>query len=197
MIKINRGQFCFFLLVTLLIVSDTVLSGEKTDLPKPQHILGWVEPMRLEPWGLKMRARLDTGANTSSMSARDTQFFRKGNKDWVRFILDFRTDKDKPHRTIEIERPILRTLKIKRHNGISQERPVITMDICIANEVRNIEFNLIDRRALNYPILLGRKALAGFALVDSGQAYLGKADCGHVKKKKKKSDPLDESVISE
>lgn len=197
MVKIIRGQFYFFIAFVLLFASDTALSDGKTDQPEVQHILGWVEPIRLEPWGLKMRARLDTGANTSSMSARDIHHFKKGSKDWVRFILDFKIDKGKPNRTIEIERPVLRILKIKRHSGISQERQVIEMDLCLANEVRTIEFNLVDRRALNYPILLGRKALANFALVDSGRTYLSKSDCGHVKKRKKKQDPLENSVIPE
>lgn len=197
MVKIIRGLSFFLLVIVLLSASDSALSDDKTDQPKPQHILGWVEPIRLEPWGFKMRARLDTGANTSSMSARDIQHFKKGNKDWVRFILDFKTAKGKPNRTVEIERPIHRVLKIKRHNSISQERPVIKMDICLANEIRNVEFSLVDRRALNYPILLGRKALAGLALVDSRRTYLSKADCGHAKKRKKKRDPLEEPAVPE
>lgn len=197
MVKIIRGQFYFFLAFVLLLVSGAALSEDKTAQPEVQHILGWVEPIRLEPWGLKMRARLDTGANTSSMSARDIHQFKKGSKDWVRFILDFKTDKGKPNRTVEIERPVMRTIKIKRHSGISQERQVVQMDLCLANEVRTIEFNLIDRRALNYPILLGRKALANFALVDSGRIYLSKSDCGHVKKRKKKQNNLENSVTPE
>lgn len=197
MTKIVKGKLFFFLVIYFLIASDLVLSDDKTDQPQLQHILGWVESIRLEPWGLKMLARLDTGANTSSMSARDIQLFKKGNKEWVRFILDFGAEKGKPNRTIEIERPIARSLKIKQHSGISQERYVIAMDICLANEVRKVEFNLVDRRALNYPILLGRRALAGFALVDSARTHLSKADCGHAKKKKKKRDSLDELTASE
>ncbi|MDV6344404.1 ATP-dependent zinc protease [Nitrosomonas sp. Is37] len=207
MIKILQGQFYCFLAIVLLVASDSVLSDNKTDQPElrdnktdqPElrHILGWVESIRLEPWGLKMLARIDTGANTSSMSARDIHQFNKGNKDWVRFTLDFGTEKGKPNRTIEIERPILRSHKIKQHSGIPQVRLVVAMDICLANEVRNVEFNLIDRRALNYPILLGRRALAGVALVDSSRTHLSKADCGHVKKKKKKHDQPDELTIPE
>ncbi|MCO6429081.1 RimK/LysX family protein [Nitrosomonas communis] len=189
MIKIIRGRLFFFLATVLLMASGSVLSDDKTDQPELQQILGWIESIRLEPWGLKMLARLDTGANTSSMSARDIHIFKKGNKDWVRFILDFGTEKGKPDRTIEIERPIVRSHKIKQHSGISQERHIITMDICLANEVRNVEFNLIDRRALNYPILLGRKALANVALIDPAHTHLSKADCGHVKKKRKNVTP--------
>ncbi|SFI82270.1 Uncharacterized conserved protein [Nitrosomonas sp. Nm34] len=197
MIRILREHFYCMLAIFLLITSDSVLSDSKTDQPEPRHILGWVESIRLEPWGLKMLARIDTGANTSSMSARDIHQFKKGNKDWVRFILDFGTEKGKPTRTVEIERPLLRSHKIKQHSGISQERLIIAMDVCLANEIRKVEFNLIDRRALNYPILLGRKALAGVALVDSSRTHLSKADCGHIKKKKKKNDQSDELAIPE
>lgn len=183
-----RGLFVFFWIVSLLITSHSVLGDNKTPQPESKLILGWVEFIRLEPWGMKMRARIDTGANTSSMSARDIHQFKKGNEDWVKFALDFKADKGKTNRSVEIERPITRIVKIKQHQGMSQERPVVNMDICIANRVHNIEFNLIDRRGLNYPVLLGRKALENLALVDPAQTFIEKADCGHVKKKKKKTD---------
>ncbi|HRQ05817.1 MAG TPA: ATP-dependent zinc protease [Nitrosomonas halophila] len=169
----------------LLMMPYGMASAEKTvATPDALKILGWVEFVRLEPWGLKTRARLDTGANTSSMSARDVHVFKKNGKRWARFTFDFKTGKD--DRSIEIERPLARLVKIKQHSGPPQERPVVSMDICLADEVRSVEFSLIDRRALNYPILLGRKALAGYALVDSANAYLSKAGCGHEKKKKMK-----------
>ena len=183
-----RGLFIFFWIIVLSIISHTVWGDNKILQPESRLILGWVEFVRLEPWGMKMRARIDTGANTSSMSARDIHQFKKGNEDWVKFVLDFKMDKGKPNRSVEIERPITHLVKIKQHQGISQERPVINMDICIANQVHNIEFNLVDRRGLNYPVLLGRKALENLALVDPSHTFLEKADCGHVKKKKKKID---------
>lgn len=169
-----------------LLVPHGMVSAEKTvAATESLKILGWVEFVRLEPWGIKAHARLDTGANTSSMSARDIDLFRKNGRKWVRFTFDFKADTGE--RTIEIERPLTRLVKIKQHSGPSQERPVITMEICLADEVREAEFNLIDRRALNYPVLLGRKALAGYALVDPARAYMSKAGCGHEKKKKKKN----------
>ena len=182
------GLLASFWTVALLIISHAVLGDNKTPQPESKLILGWVEFVRLEPWGMKMRARIDTGANTSSMSARDINQFKKGSEDWVKFVLDFKVDKGKPNRSVEIERPIVRIVKIKQHQDILQERLVVNMDICIANQVHNIEFNLIDRRGLNYPVLLGRRALESLALVDPARTFIEKADCGHVKKKKKKVD---------
>ncbi len=170
--------------VLLLLTSFGVIAAEKTTTtPESLKILGWVEFIRLEPWGIKTPARIDTGANTASMSARDINVFKRNGKTWVRFTFDFK--KGTGERTVEIERPLVRMVKIKQHDGPPQERPVISMEICLADEIREAEFDLIDRRALNYPVLLGRKALAGYVVVDPARAYLTKAVCGHIKKKKK------------
>lgn len=171
-----------FAVLLLSIPLDAISVEKNAEIPESLKILGWVEFIRLEPWGIKMPARVDSGANTSSMSARDIEVFRRNGKQWVKFTFDFR--KGSEERSVEIERPLVRVLKIKRHDGPSQERPVISMEICLANEVREAEFDLIDRRALNYPVLLGRRALAGYVLIDPARAYLTKAVCGHVKKKK-------------
>ncbi|MFO7578614.1 MAG: ATP-dependent zinc protease [Nitrosomonas halophila] len=183
MISLAKRVLSAAIALLLLLMPYGMASADKiVATPDALKILGWVEFVRLEPWGLKTRARLDTGANTSSMSARDIHVFKKNGKRWAKFTFDFKTAKDE--RSIEIEQPLVRLVKIKQHSGPPQERPVVSMDICLADEVRSVEFSLIDRRALNYPILLGRKALAGYALVDSANAYLSKAGCGHEKKKK-------------
>lgn len=188
-IRLIRQILYILSAVLLLLLYGTAWAEKSAAPPDSLKILGWVEFIRLEPWGIKMPARVDTGANTSSMSARDIEVFRKNGKPWVKFTFDFRKGSGK--RSVEIERPLTRILKIKQHDGPSQERPVISMEICLADEVREAEFDLIDRRALNYPVLLGRKALAGYALVDPARAYLTKAVCGHVKKKKKSDEPTD------
>ncbi len=176
--------------VLLLLTSFEVISAEKTTTTvESLKILGWVEFIRLEPWGIKTPARIDSGANTASMSARDINVFKRNGKAWVRFTFDFK--KGTGERSIEIERPLVRMVKIKQHYGPPQERPVISMEICLADEIREAEFDLIDRRALNYPVLLGRKALAGYVVVDPARAYLTKAVCGHTKKKKKNGESAD------
>ncbi|MXS86062.1 hypothetical protein ABO04_09145 [Nitrosomonas sp. HPC101] len=189
-IRSTRQMLHIMSAVLLLLLYSAACWAEKSDVaPDSLKILGWVEFVRLEPWGIKMPARVDSGANTSSMSARDIDVFRKNGKQWVKFTFDFK--KGSGERSVEIERPLVRMLKIKQHDGPSQERPVISMEICLADEVREVEFNLIDRRALNYPVLLGRKALAGYVLIDPARAYLTKAVCGHAKKKKKDDEPID------
>jgi len=174
------------LFLVFIFSNGSVIAGQASNTAASLPVLGWVEYVRIEPWGVKTRARLDTGSNTASISAHDIELFKKNGRQWVRFVFDFSTAGKE--RSIQIERPVIRTGKIKQHDGLLQERPVISMDICLADEVKTVEFNLIDRRALNYPVLLGRKALATRALVDSSRILLSKAGCGHEKKKKKKAN---------
>ncbi|HNH52971.1 MAG TPA: RimK/LysX family protein, partial [Nitrosomonas sp.] len=58
-------------------------------------------------------------------------------------------------------------------------------------------FTLTSRDAFIYPVLLGRRALENLALVDPARTFIEKADCGHIKKKKKKADTPPDSISLE
>ena len=126
-------------------------------------IAGWVERAMLFPDGLAVRAKLDTGARTSSLSAVDPVFFMQDGERWVRFTLTTRWG-----RTAILERPVVRLATIKRHFGHNQKRPVINLDICVGPVRKTVEVNLVDRTGLNYQLLIGRNFLAGDLIVDSG-----------------------------
>ncbi|GAG98814.1 unnamed protein product, partial [marine sediment metagenome] len=48
---------------------------------------------------------------------------------------------------------------------------------CVANRILDTEVSLIDRSEFTYPLLLGRKALESFALVDPGNTFLSTPEC--------------------
>ncbi len=124
--------------------------------------LGWVERVRIDPHGLLLKAKLDTGAESSSIDAADISFFKRRNKRWVRFSL-----RDENGTYHQIQRKVLRTVKIKRFSGNHRERPVILLKICVGNVLREAEFTLEDRSLFAYPVLIGRRLLSGNALVDA------------------------------
>ena len=64
-----------------------------------------------------------------------------------------------------------------QHDGTKQTRAVVMMNICVAGKLLEMEVSLIDRSEFNYPLLVGRNALAGFALVDSSETFLGRSGC--------------------
>jgi len=49
--------------------------------------LGWLERVRLQPWDIVVKAKLDTGAKTAAIHATDLEYFDKEGKPWVRFKL--------------------------------------------------------------------------------------------------------------
>ena len=71
----------------------------------------------------------------------------------------------------------VRTIGIRQHVGENQVRPTVMMQVCVAGRLLDIEVSLTDRSEFNYPLLLGRSALASFALVDSGETFLSTAEC--------------------
>ncbi|MGE8499529.1 MAG: ATP-dependent zinc protease [Pseudomonas sp.] len=165
----------FALLFCLLLSPGLALAAEKT-------IYGLNEYVRLNTIDLEVAAKLDTGAKTASLSARDIKRFKRDGETWVRFYLAI----DDAH-AHPIERPLARISKIKRRAGdydpdeekTYTARPVIEMDVCMGQALRTIEVNLTDRSAFQYPLLIGSEALKRFsALVDPSLKYAaGKPGC--------------------
>ena len=137
------------------------------------QILGWIENAFLPDPGLALKAKLDTGAETSSLDARVLKKFRKAGKRWIRFAV---TDRDSGEEFVMV-RERVRTIGVVQHDGSRQTRPVVMLEICIAGQLLKTEVSLIDRSEFNYALLLGRSALASFALIDAGSTFLGQADC--------------------
>lgn len=136
-------------------------------------ILGWVETVYLVEPGLELKAKLDSGAETSSLDARIVKKFRQGGKRWVRFTLsDPETGEE-----YELLRERVRTIGVIQHDGDNQMRPTVMMQVCIADRTLDIEVSLVDRSEFSYRLLLGRRALKSFALIDSGSTYLAQPGC--------------------
>jgi hypothetical protein len=137
------------------------------------EIFGWVERVELLDGDLSVKAKLDTGAATSSLDATNIRRFRRGGDRWVRFTV---TDPDTDEQ-LELEKPLSRNVRIVRHSGEHQRRAVVTIPLCFGPFAREVEFTLIDRSNFIYPVLLGRSALKGHALIDSGETFINYPDC--------------------
>lgn len=165
----------FALLLSLALLSAPSIASEKT-------VYGLNEYVQLLDIDQRVAAKLDTGAQTASLSARDIKRFKRDGETWVRFYLAI----DDAH-AHPIERPLARISKIKRRAGDYNPeedksytaRPVIEMDVCMGGALRTIELNLTDRSAFQYPLLIGSDALQRFdALIDPSLKYAaGKPAC--------------------
>lgn len=138
-----------------------------------KDIFGYVEDIRVMAIDWVMEAKLDTGATTSSIDARDIEKFKKDGEDWVRFTV---VNRDTEERQV-LEEPITRIVHIKRHGGESQERYVVELGLCIGDRLIAEEVSLTSRKKWNYPLLVGRNHMAGHVLVDSAVKNTREPSC--------------------
>lgn len=157
------------LAVLVLLVPNTNAEVAARDL----IILGWAEPVYLPDPGFGLEAKLDSGAETSSLDARIIKKFRQQGKRWVRFGV---SDPDSGEEFVLV-RERIRTIGVVQHDGGNQVRPTVMMQVCIADRLLDIEVSLVDRSEFSYSLLLGRRALASFALIDPGNTFLTDPQC--------------------
>lgn len=162
----RRMGLCLFLVAT----PWTVQADGKS-------IMGWLEYVEIESLDFRIKAKLDTGAKTSSMHAEDIETFKRDGDTWVRFTFKEKDLNKNKTRKVTLERKRVRNVVIKRHNGEYQDRPVVEMELCINGQLHTEQFSLIDRSRFLYPVLLGRRALKDMAIVDAGETYLTSPDC--------------------
>ncbi|ARB25876.1 ATP-dependent zinc protease [Pseudomonas tolaasii] len=145
-------------------------------------LYGRYEYIQLPEIGQTFKAKMDTGALTASLSARDIETFKRDGDDWVRFRIGGKDASDKV-----FEHKVSRISKIKsradedddKDEATVAKRPVIDLEMCLGDVKRTVEVNLTDRSSFNYPLLIGAKALREFgAAVNPARRYTAdKPDC--------------------
>ena len=132
-------------------------------------ILGRTEWIWIESVNRVFRTRVDSGATTSSLSARDIVEFERDGENWVRFNMVPDDDSDDSY---EVEAKRVRVAKIRQASSDELDRrPVVSMTVRIGNFTEQAEFTLTDRTQMTYPILLGREFLRDVALIDVAKSY--------------------------
>lgn len=131
------------------------------------NIIGELEYVTFLPENTRQKARIDTGAQTSSIGIMDHSYFERDGRKWVRFNV---VDKMKAS-LVEFERPLKRKAKIKRHEAEPVERPVVELKIKLGKQLLTREFTLADRSKFNNPVLIGRNVLKNKFLVNVNQKF--------------------------
>lgn len=136
----------------------------------PIQVYGWREFILIKGVEEKLKAKLDTGALTSSIHAEEKELFERDGKKWVRFIV---TDPGlkKPVRT-RIEAPLVRIAKIKEPGGESVTREVVRLSFQIGERKMRGEFTLNNRANMLSPVLIGRNMIKDLGWVDPGRTHL-------------------------
>ncbi|MDT0501994.1 MULTISPECIES: ATP-dependent zinc protease [unclassified Halomonas] len=139
-------------------------------------VFGWVEKATVEPWGVEVKAKLDSGALTSSLDAREIESFEKDGETWVRFRLKLEDEESGELFSERMELPLYRDLKVRGAGG-RDERPVVLMKVCLGDTVYEEQFGLRDRGEMHYPLLLGRRTISHLGLLDVRDTFLTEPRC--------------------
>ena len=140
--------------------------------PRAVPTAGWLERARLSPGDVVLEAKLDTGARTSSLEARNLRQFERDGKSWVAFDVV-----GNDGRSVRIERSLIRVARIRSALGVDEGRPTVALGLCIGNVYRVTEVNLADRSSLTTPLLIGRRFLEGRLLVDASRSHVLEPGC--------------------
>lgn len=148
-----------------------------------KFLLGQVEYIYIDELKASFDTRIDTGAASSSLDARNIILFERDGSQWVRF--DVYT-KGENHQPTTFESKVERFVRIKQDaSNDNDRRPVIKAHLKIGKYAAETDLNLTDRSHLEYPLLLGRKFMKDIAIVDVGQSYInGKPEQADISKGK-------------
>ncbi|NLW04691.1 MAG: ATP-dependent zinc protease [Pseudomonadaceae bacterium] len=137
---------------------------------KNKTLIGSREVIFFPQLGITLRAKIDTGAKTSSLHATHLQVIEKNDQEWVSFTT--LTEAKGKTSSVHCEFPVYDHRQVRSSNGQAHWRYVIEAEILLGKTKQKIELTLADRSKMQYPMLLGRTAMNQHFLVAPGKTYL-------------------------
>lgn len=143
--------------------------------------LGWREWIGFPDLGIPyIKAKVDTGARTSSLHAFMVEPFERDGTPWVRFAIH--PEQRDTTEEIRCEAPVL-DRRVVRDSGGHEERRYVIETILEIGATRIVaEVTLTDRDTMKFRVLLGRTGMRGMYVVDPGRSYIG----GKARRKKRR-----------
>jgi hypothetical protein len=132
--------------------------------------IGWREWVRLPRLGdALVKAKVDTGARTSTLHAYGEEEFEREGEAWLRFR--FHPNQRDDETEVEGEARLIDRRTVTASNGQSELRYVVETEALIDGNVMPIELTLTRRDAMGFRMLLGRRALRGLFVVDPKRSF--------------------------
>ena len=162
-----------FLASSSILLLSLFLPSEGNRVQAQEKItIGLVEDVILLPWGIKLPARIDTGAAHSSLDARGLTI--KDN------IAEFKLPKK--YGGLQLRLPIIDWQTIRSAES-KERRPVVEVELCVGPKQLRARVNLNDRSQVRYPLIIGRDILRGNFVVDCMESRCAPPSCPEVSSK--------------
>jgi ribosomal protein S6--L-glutamate ligase len=134
-------------------------------------IVGWKEWVSIPELDIPIiKAKVDTGAATSSLHAFNIEYLQKNDRQYVKFEVHPLQRNKRVNRFCIA--PLFASRHVRSSSGEKQVRPVIKTLLRIGNATWEIELNLTNRDSMGMRMLIGREALSGRILVNTHQKFL-------------------------
>lgn len=165
------------------IVLATLVSMNLVAMAKSQQpvMLGRTESVKIVGSGLKVDAKMDTGAYMSSLHADKIEEYRKKGKEWIKFSYRDRLT----GKVYTFDKPLVKNVRIKKRSGeikgdgkLYMTRPVVKLTACLAGRKNIIEVNLTNRAHFKQKMLVGRKSMNRFSvIINPSKEFLSIPNC--------------------
>jgi hypothetical protein len=129
--------------------------------------VGVLEEVILMPYGIRLPARVDTGAAMCSLDARDI----RSSDGRVEFRLP------KTYGGMKFHLPIVEWRTIRSAES-REKRPVVELEFCLGPKRVKTLVNLNNRSRVRYPLIIGRNLLSGNFVVDCMATRCAPPECG-------------------
>ena len=116
-----------------------------------------------------IKARVDSGATTSSIHAFNIQPFKRHGESWVSF--EIHPLQGNRRTTLKCESRVVDRRMIRSSSGITEKRYVISTPLSLGYRVWDIELTLANRDSMGFRMLLGRQAMSDRILVDPAATF--------------------------
>jgi hypothetical protein len=144
----------------------------KKNKPRVRPIIGWREWVALPDLGVgAIKAKIDTGARSSSLHAFDLERFDLDGSPAVRFSIHPRQRQRKG--AVVVTAPLAGERLVRNPGGREEVRPVILTNVEWNGLIWQVELNLTRRDEMGFRMLLGRQAIRRRFVVDPGRSFIG------------------------
>jgi len=135
----------------------------------PVTTVGWRERLALPQLGIPLlKAKLDTGARSSSLHVDMLETFLHEGETWLRFTV---SSGHRQRHPMHCEARATDRRAVTDTGGRSTQRWFIRSEILLGGQRFGVDINLTDRRHMLFPMLLGRTALQGRFAIDPARSY--------------------------
>jgi len=147
----------------------------------PKVLIGWQEWCALPKLALPaIKAKIDSGAKTSTLHALDIYPFHRHGKLFIQFLVH------PLQRTQKLETActalVVDQRTVMNSGGHKELRYVITTAITLGQMTWEIDISLTNRDPMTFRMLLGRDALKGHSMIDPGKILCqGKLKLKHIR----------------